>query len=195
MPWLPRLKSHKPLIMDSCKTTRQTKTIISPVPQWLWPLNLIEWWLTLNSSTYLTLWSCSFAGSCYKLKPFYIQYYRFYDHQTWQEDDLLWWLTPIIIVTWAFDYAVCSQKVTREIKKITVTIAMPITIRVFIRVVTYHKECPPINFHYPQWGGHMMSAQFSYIFKQSSANTSLGFYIFRIFIISFSNPNHTIRLS
>ena len=163
--------------MDSCKTTRQTKTIIFPVPQWLWPLNLIEWWLNLNSSTYLTLWSCSFAGSCDKLKQFYIHYYRFYDHQTWQEDDLLWWLTPIIIVTWAFDYVVCSQKVTREIKKITVTIAMPITIRVFIRVVTYHKECPPINFHYPsmRWS-YDVSAIFIYL------QAILSKYLFRVHI-------------
>ena len=112
VPWLPPLKSRNISMMYFFKITRQTVTFISPVPQWLWPLNLIEWWLTLSSSTYLTLWSSYFAGSCDKLKPLYLQYYSFYDQQTWQEDDLLW-VFPIIIVTWSFDYVVLFDCVTK----------------------------------------------------------------------------------
>ena len=42
------IKSHNVLIMWSCKVMWQTKIIISLLPEWLWPPNLIEWWHTLR---------------------------------------------------------------------------------------------------------------------------------------------------
>ena len=40
------IKLHDPLIACSYKITYQTKTIISPLPQYLWPPNLAGLWLT-----------------------------------------------------------------------------------------------------------------------------------------------------
>ena len=40
---LPPMKPHNTLIAWSCKIMRQTKTIISPLPYWLWPPNLAGW--------------------------------------------------------------------------------------------------------------------------------------------------------
>ena len=37
------IKSHDPFITWSCKITWQTKIIISPLPQCLWPPNLARW--------------------------------------------------------------------------------------------------------------------------------------------------------
>ena len=46
------IKWHDPLITFSCKITWHTKTIISPLPLflWPWPPNLAGWWLTLRGS-------------------------------------------------------------------------------------------------------------------------------------------------
>ena len=46
--WLQHLKSHEPLITWSCKIMKQTKIIVSPVLQCVWPLNFAEWWLTIR---------------------------------------------------------------------------------------------------------------------------------------------------
>ena len=43
---LPPIKWLKPLVMWSCKITRKSKIIISPLPKSLWPLNLKGWWVT-----------------------------------------------------------------------------------------------------------------------------------------------------
>ena len=59
MTYLERLlarKSHVPLVMWSCKMTRQTKIIISPQPQCLWPRNLSWWWLRLRGSIFSFTW-------------------------------------------------------------------------------------------------------------------------------------------
>ena len=59
MTYLERLlarKSHVPLVMWSCKMTRQTKIIISPQPQCLWPRNLSWWWLRLRGSIFSVTW-------------------------------------------------------------------------------------------------------------------------------------------
>ena len=45
--WAPTYKSHDPLITWYYQITWKTKTIISPIPQCLWPPNLLGWWLTL----------------------------------------------------------------------------------------------------------------------------------------------------
>ena len=44
------IKLHDPLITCPCKIMRQTKTIISLIPQCLWPTNLVGWWVTLTGS-------------------------------------------------------------------------------------------------------------------------------------------------
>ena len=40
------IKSHDPLITRYCDIKWQTKSIISPISQCLWPPNLVGWWLT-----------------------------------------------------------------------------------------------------------------------------------------------------
>ena len=42
------IKPHHPLITWSFKITWRTKTIISPLPQCLWPPNLLGWWYNLT---------------------------------------------------------------------------------------------------------------------------------------------------
>ena len=52
---------HDPPITWSCEITWNTKTIISPLSQWLRPRNLVGWWLILkgsNSHNVLITWSC-----------------------------------------------------------------------------------------------------------------------------------------
>ena len=44
------IKLHHPLITWSCNITWQTKTILSPLAQSLWPPNLLGWWYTLSGS-------------------------------------------------------------------------------------------------------------------------------------------------
>ena len=42
------IKPHGPLIIWFCKIISQTRTIISQLPQCLWPPNLTEWWVILR---------------------------------------------------------------------------------------------------------------------------------------------------
>ena len=89
---LPLIKWHDPVTW-SCKITWKTKTIITPLPQCLWPWNLAGWWLTIRDSyswSHVTLWSCVLTRSHDKLKPFYLHYNNAYDHQTWLNCDLPW---------------------------------------------------------------------------------------------------------
>ena len=44
------IKSHDSLITWSCDITWQDKVITSPLPQCLWPWNLVGWWLILKGS-------------------------------------------------------------------------------------------------------------------------------------------------
>ena len=44
------IKSNDHIIMLCCVIMWQTKNIISPLPQCLWPQNLAGWWLTLSDS-------------------------------------------------------------------------------------------------------------------------------------------------
>ena len=54
----PPMKSYNPLIICSFKITWQTKTIIYPLPECLWPPNLEGRWLTLwGSYPYWVIWS------------------------------------------------------------------------------------------------------------------------------------------
>ena len=73
------IKSYEFLITWSCETTWKTKTIISIIPQCLWPPNLAGWWVTLTGyylKSYSTLWSLGLARSRDKLKPLNLKYYR-----------------------------------------------------------------------------------------------------------------------
>ena len=73
------IKSHEFLITWSCETTWKTKTIISIIPQCLWPPNLVGWWVTLSGNylkSYSTFWSLGLARSRDKLKPLNLRYYR-----------------------------------------------------------------------------------------------------------------------
>ena len=54
------IKSSKLLIMWCCKVMWQTETITSPLPQCLWPQNLVGWWLTWTASTHKVTWSCNY---------------------------------------------------------------------------------------------------------------------------------------
>ena len=53
---LPFIKSHDFLITLSCVVTWQTKTIVSPVKQWLRPPTLVGCWLTWRVSTCNAAW-------------------------------------------------------------------------------------------------------------------------------------------
>ena len=46
----PPIKSYDPLVIWSFKIMWQTKTIIHPLPQSLWPPNLAGWWYAIRSS-------------------------------------------------------------------------------------------------------------------------------------------------
>ena len=53
------IKSHDARIMLSCEITWQIKTIISPLPQFLWPLSMAAWQLTWMGSypySHMNLW-------------------------------------------------------------------------------------------------------------------------------------------
>ena len=65
----------------------QTKSIISPQLQDLWPPNLAGRWFTLKGSypCYSTLWSRVLATSSYKLKPLYFYYHNAYGLKTWPD--------------------------------------------------------------------------------------------------------------
>ena len=43
---LQSIKPHDPLLTGPCKTTWQTKTIVSPIPGCLCPSNMLRWWVT-----------------------------------------------------------------------------------------------------------------------------------------------------
>ena len=101
---LPPMKPHNTLITWSCKIMRQTKTIISPLPYWLWPPNLAGWWLTVRGShpfSYMALLAHGLVRSWDKLRPLYLHYHIGYGHQTWQGGDLLWGV-PTHSVTWPY---------------------------------------------------------------------------------------------
>ena len=58
------IKSDEALIMRSCEINRETRTIISLLPKFLWPAKLTGCWLTLSCShpwTYSSLWSGALA--------------------------------------------------------------------------------------------------------------------------------------
>ena len=46
---LPSIKSQGPLITWSCKFAWQIRSVISLLPQGLWPPNLVRWWLSTRS--------------------------------------------------------------------------------------------------------------------------------------------------
>ena len=103
-----------PLVTWSCEITWQTKIITSPLPQYLWPPNLAEWWLTFRSSypwCYYTLWSHGLVSSRDKLKQLYLDYHSAYGHQTWQ-DDVKPWAASTYNVTLPFSHMALQDQVT-----------------------------------------------------------------------------------
>ena len=63
--------SHDPLIMLSRGVTWQIKSLISPIAQDLWTLNLRGWWLTMRGTNpwrHMTLWTRVHVSLCDKLK-------------------------------------------------------------------------------------------------------------------------------
>ena len=106
-------ESNEPLMIWSCEIRWQTKTIISPLIQYLWPPNLAGLWLTLiaiHSKCYMTFWSRGLSRSCEKLKSWYIHYQDAYRREFRQEYDLprgnpthKWYdlsITPSCEITW-----------------------------------------------------------------------------------------------
>ena len=94
------IKSHDARIMLSCEITWQIKTIISPLPQFLWPLSVAAWQLTWMGSypySHLNLWFCGREKSGDKLRPLYIHYHSTYGHLA---DWRLTLMGSYQIVTW-----------------------------------------------------------------------------------------------
>ena len=92
----------------------QTKTTISPIPQCLWPPNLVGRWLTLSGShpqSYLNIDHLVLLNQVTNWKHYIFHYCIAYDHQTWQSCDLPWG-APIIVFTWPFNYVVLLDHVT-----------------------------------------------------------------------------------
>ena len=68
--WLKWGKSSRCWWCHHVNITSQIKTIVSPLPQSLWPPNLAGWWLTLSGFYpwwYSTVWSHCLGGSRDKL--------------------------------------------------------------------------------------------------------------------------------
>ena len=87
------IKSLGPLITWSYEITWQTKSIISLIPQYLRPLNLVGYWLSLRGSyrySHLTIYLSGLAWSRDNLNAFYLYHYNTYGHQTWQGCDIPW---------------------------------------------------------------------------------------------------------
>ena len=86
------IKSHDHVITWFCENTWQTKIIIYPLPQCLWPTKLIGWGYTKGSFLSLThtLWSLGFTRSREILGLLSPHYNKTYGNQNWQGSDLLW---------------------------------------------------------------------------------------------------------
>ena len=56
------IESYGPLIIRSCMISWQIETIMSPLPQCLWPPNLEGWWSTLKGSFPLSLMALKWRG-------------------------------------------------------------------------------------------------------------------------------------
>ena len=108
------IKSHDSFITWSWEIMLQTKTTISPIPQCLWPPNLVGRWLTLSGShpqSYLNIDHLVLLNQVTNWKHYIFHYCIAYDHQTWQSCDLPWG-APIIVFTWPFNYVVLLDHVT-----------------------------------------------------------------------------------
>ena len=77
------------LVTWSCEITWQTKTIISPIQQCLWPPILAGWWDIegLLPWSHMTLWLRVPTRSLDKLKPLYLHYCSVYGYQVWRNGD------------------------------------------------------------------------------------------------------------
>ena len=87
----------QPLVTWSYEIALQTKTIISPLPQYLWLQNVTDWLLTMRGfyPCYSTLWSLALTRLRYRLKPLYPHYHNVYGHKTCKHGYLPWMFLPI----------------------------------------------------------------------------------------------------
>ena len=85
---LPPIKVLIPLVTWSCKISWQTKTIIYPLPQCLWPPNLPVWWLTLRGSYHIvTRPLIRLLDHVIIWKILFLHFYKTCGHKIWQGAD------------------------------------------------------------------------------------------------------------
>ena len=100
----------------SCEIIWLTTTIISPLLQCMWPLNLTRWWFALTGphpQGQRTIWLRSLPRSRNKAKLSHLYYCKGYGHQTWQ-DRVITWKTPTHKVTQLFNHHVIE--ITSQIR-------------------------------------------------------------------------------
>ena len=93
--WNMTFWSYDPLITWFCEIKWQIKTIISPLPQYLWTPNVIRWWINFSGSypqSYLIFQSLSIVRSRDKLKSFYLHYQSACCQQTGRVVTFIDWL-------------------------------------------------------------------------------------------------------
>ena len=81
------IMSHDPLTTYSREVMWQIKSLMSPIPQNLWPPNLTGGWLMIrriHAWCHMTLWLRGYVMSRDKLKAWYLLFQKVYDHQTLQ---------------------------------------------------------------------------------------------------------------
>ena len=88
----PPIKSHSPWTTWSCEITRQTKIIMSPLPQRLWPqifgrmVTYLEQLLAIKSHDHIITWSCEITWQT-KIVVYPLPQ-NVCDYQTWQGGDI-----------------------------------------------------------------------------------------------------------
>ena len=73
------------LVTWSSNIILQTKSIIFPLPQWLWSPTMARWWLTLGGShsySDMSIWLHALPRSRDKLKPLYLHNNSAFCHHT-----------------------------------------------------------------------------------------------------------------
>ena len=90
------------------KITVFAKMFISQLSQWLWPPNLVEWWIIIRGSypsNHSPLWSPNLPRSLNKLKSLNPHYHSACSNQTREDRDLLWEASSRNVI-WSFDHMV-----------------------------------------------------------------------------------------
>ena len=122
---------------------KQPETILSPLPQSLWPPDLAGWWLTLKGvypKCHSTLCSCVFTRSRDRLKPLYLFYHSVYGHKTWHGGYIQWGASfhkVKTFITW-------PCKVMWQVRYVIFSTTMPMATKLN-RVIIYNEEIPSIK--------------------------------------------------